>query len=399
MKIRIYKGLANGEITVPPSKSMAHRLLICAALSEEESVIKNLPSCDDVVATCECLRALGASITQIGDEYRIRGINVKKRDTGASIYANESGSTLRFLIPILLLLGAKYNVFAESALLKRPLTVYENLFGKSIKKEHGYVSVFGALKSGEYHIPANISSQFISGMLFALPLCEGDSRIILDTKIESRSYINLTLSALSDFGVKAYFEDERTIFIKGSQKYQGRRISVEGDYSAGAFIEALNLFSGKVRALGLREDSLQGDRVYREVFNALKKGKTTIDISDCPDNAPIFFALAAAFNGAEFLGTCRLKIKESDRAEAMKKELSKLGARLEILDDSVIVHKTELHAPSETIDSHNDHRIAMAMAVLLTKFGGEISECEVVKKSYPDFWQDLSSLGIKVEYL
>lgn len=397
MKVKIYKSEARGAVTLPPSKSIAHRMIICALLSYGESIIKNVPECDDVIATLDCVRRLGATVEKQGDTYKITGIKREKAHTGCDLYVGESGSTLRFLIPILLFLGGKYRLFCKGRLFERPLGVYEELFFGSISKKDGYIEVDGTLTGGEYALVASVSSQFISGLLFALPLCARDSKITLNGKIESRSYIDLTLCALSDFGVKAEFTSENEIFIKGNQSYASQALSVEGDYSAGIFIEALNFLYGGVLALGLREDSLQGDRVYREIFEKLRKKNCEIDLSDCPDNAPMLFALSALTGGARFTGTSRLKIKESDRASAMKQELLKLGAVVKIEENAVTVKKSELYAPSEPIDSHNDHRIAMAMAVVLTRFGGEILGAEAVKKSYPGFFEDLRALGVRLE--
>ena len=394
MKIRIEKGLARGSVTVPPSKSVAHRLLICSALASGESVISNVPTCEDVEATVDALRALGARIERSGRTYRVLGINARDRRIGADIYCRESGSTLRFIIPILMLSSIEDRLTGAEGLMRRPLDVYEELFSDSVTKDGGAVRVGGELVGGEYRVPGDVSSQFISGLLFALPLARGDSTLIISEPIESRPYIELTLGALNAFGIEAIWESSNTLKIKGNQEYRSTVTTVEGDFSAAAFIEALNLFSGEVCALGLSDDSRQGDKVYREYFRSLCEGYAELDVSDCPDNAPILFAIAAAMHGATFTGTRRLKIKESDRAASMKCELERLGARVEIYENSVVVGKCELHAPSSTVNSHNDHRIAMAMAVLLTRFGGEIEGAEAVAKSYPEFWEHLKELNI-----
>ena len=397
MNIRIHKGVARGAIDIPKSKSIAHRLLILAGLAEGKSYISKVPVCDDVDATLKSLSALGAKVKRVGEDVEICGISTKKRDTGVCLWANESGSTLRFLIPIVLLLGGGGEIVCKSALLKRPLTVFDEIFPSCITKKEGSVFVNGALTGGEYRVRGDVSSQFISGLLFALPLCENDSRIVITTPLESRSYINLTIDALSKFGARAIWENENTIFIPKNQVYKPITCEVEGDYSAGAFIEAFNYLGGEVLAGGLSDTSLQGDRVYRDYFEKLKDKNAELDISDCPDNAPMLFALSAYLNGGVFLGTRRLKIKESDRALAMQSELSKLGADITINENSVIIKKVDLHPPISPIDTHNDHRIAMAMGVLLTKFGGDMYNCEVVKKSYPQFWLDITKLGIVIE--
>jgi 3-phosphoshikimate 1-carboxyvinyltransferase len=395
MRAEIFKSEAFGKVKIPPSKSIAHRYLFAAALASGESFIEYLPECDDVLATLDCIKRLGAGVTKCQGGYKISGIDLK-RHTGCDLYIEESGSTLRFLIPILLYLGGKYRIFAGKRLLSRPLTAYTELFSDFITVCDGYIDVSGSLSPGVYEIRKNCSSQFISGLLFALPLLMDESEIILPSPLESGSYIALTLDALKRFGVLAEMHENR-ITVKKNQKYLPTRVCVEGDFSAGIFIEALALLGSNVTALGLSEKSLQGDRAYRELFSRIKSGFCEIDISDCPDNAPMLFALAAYFHGARFINTRRLQMKESDRAAAMRCELAKLGARVYVYENEVLVEKGELHAPNAPISSHNDHRIVMAMAVLLTRFGGEILGCEAVKKSYPDFFCDLSSLGIKIE--
>jgi 3-phosphoshikimate 1-carboxyvinyltransferase len=400
MNAKIEISRARGAITVPPSKSVAHRLLISAALSYGETTeIFNLPDCDDVVATIGALTELGASFERREGSLVVHGADMKKALVKNEVFCNESGSTLRFLIPIALLSGNSVTFTGAGKLMERPHKIYAD-----IAKEKGYyysqcdgkITVKGPLVAGEYTLPGNVSSQFITGLLFALSTLSEDSKIIIKESIESRSYIDLTLSAMAQFGVSASWLDERTLYVKGAQRYRADKITVEGDYSASAFVEALNLFGGEVIALGLSVSSLQGDRVYRDIFPKLSDGFTTVDITNCPDLAPILFAVAAAKHGAEFVGTKRLKIKESDRAEAMANELSKLGASLEVYENRVVVSKASLHKPSTTLSGYNDHRIVMALSVLLTTLGGEIGDAEAVSKSYPDFFDHLLKLGIKV---
>ena len=228
-------------------------------------------------------------------------------------------------------------------------------------------------------------------------LAESDSVIKIAPPIESRSYINLTVNALSAFGVICEWTDEYTISIKGNQKYTPTEVSVEGDYSGSAFTEALNLFGGEVEVLGLASDTLQGDSVYRRYYAMLDDGMPTIHIGDCPDLGPILFAVAAAKCGGVFSGTKRLKIKESDRASAMAQELQKFGAKVSVYEDSVVVYPADFHAPTEELSSHKDHRIVMALSILLTLTGGVIDGAEAVSKSYPEFFSDLKSLGIEVD--
>ncbi|MBQ8289917.1 MAG: 3-phosphoshikimate 1-carboxyvinyltransferase [Clostridia bacterium] len=399
MRVKIEPRRATGRIVAPTSKSIAHRMLICASLCEGESHISGITECADVIATRECLRALGVKIDiDSHGVYTVRGINIRGAFPRESLFANESGSTLRFLIPICAMAAAPVTLTGSEKLLSRPLSVYEKLFsdeGLSFVRADGGITVGGGFHSGEYTVRGDISSQFITGLLFALSLCEGRSIIHLIPPVESRSYIDLTLDAMQLFGIHARFLDQFTIGIE-SGRYQPREVTVEGDYSASAFLEALNLLGGEVEVLGMNENTKQGDSVYRKIFPKINAGFVTEDISDCPDLAPILFALSAARHGGRFLGTDRLKIKESDRAEAMRSELLKLGAELTVGDNEVTVAGSALHAPTSPICSHNDHRIVMAMATLLTQVGGEIEGAEAVAKSYPDYFSHLRALGIKV---
>ncbi len=399
MRVKIEKGVARGKVYAPTSKSIAHRLLISAALCDGVSHISGITECADVIATRECLKALGAEIdVGAGGLYTVRGIDIRKSRPRSSLFANESGSTLRFLIPLCSLAASPVTLTGSEKLLSRPLGVYEEIFkdnGLLFSRGEGKITVGGGFHSGEYTVRGDVSSQFITGLLFALSLCEGKSVIHLTPPVESRSYIDLTLEAMSAFGIHARFLDQFTIGIE-SGRYRACDFSVEGDYSASAFLEALNLFGGDVEVLLLNENTKQGDSAYRTYFPLLKAGCATVDISDCPDLAPILFAVAAANHGGTFLGTARLKIKESDRAEAMRAELEKLGITVEVYENKVIVRRAELHSPSVPICSHNDHRIVMAMATLLTLVGGEIEGAEAVAKSYPDYFSHLASLGIKV---
>ena len=399
MKVTIEKGIARGEVTAPPSKSAAHRLLISAALSSGKSVVRGVSDCEDVRATVRCLRALGAEFEINGCDYTVHGISTSRIGDAPIFDCGESGSTLRFILPIASIYAKNATFIGAGRLMQRPMSVYEEIFRERelyYNSDGEKIALSGALSAGEYRVAGNVSSQFISGLIFALPLLSGDSYIKITPPIESASYINLTLDAVRQFGISAYFVDECRIKIPGSQVYRPTEVTVEGDYSGAAFIEALNLFSGSVKVLGLNPESLQGDKIYAEHFKLLKEGAPTINIENCPDSGPIYFAVAAALNGATFTGTKRLKIKESDRAAVMAEELSKFGVKTEVYEDSVIVHKTALKTPSETLFSHNDHRIVMALSVLLTLVGGEICGAEAIKKSYPDFFDALIKLGIGV---
>lgn len=396
MTVKIKKSTASGRIAAPPSKSMAHRYLICGALSGE-SLIKGLAFSEDINATLGCLKALGAKIEIKDNTVLIGGIDFNKEIT-EPLYCSESGSTLRFLIPICLLFDREITLMGTERLFSRSLSVYEeicNAQGISFLKGKDFVTIKGRLKSGKYSVRGDISSQFISGLMLALSLLEEDSVIELCGDVESGSYLNLTIKALADFGVRISKTDEKTIYIKGSQDYKNREITVEGDYSNSAFLEAFNLFGGNVFIEGLSESSAQGDRVYKEIFKNILREYTSVDISDCPDLAPVLMAVAAAKHGGEFLGTRRLKIKESDRGEAMRAELRKFGIEVLCEQNKITVKKSELKSPTVQLFGHNDHRIVMALAVLLSITGGKIKGAEAVAKSYPDFWDNIRALGIE----
>lgn len=398
MTVNIKKGTAKGRIKAPPSKSMAHRYLICAALSSG-SEVKGIAFSKDIEATLSCLEALGAKVNIEADTVSIGGISIENGIKANKLYCLESGSTLRFLIPLCLLFDEEITLFGSERLFERSLSVYEQIClsqGIYFKKEKNSVTVKGKLKAGKYTVRGDVSSQFISGLMFALSQLEEDSVIEITENIESGSYLNLTIKALGDFGIRISRTDERTIYIKGSQKAKKRKFTVEGDYSNAAFLDAFNLLGGNVAVTGLKAESAQGDRVYKELFPELLKGSPKIDVTDCPDLAPILMAIAAAKNGAVFTGTRRLKIKESDRGEAMKIELSKLGAKVKIEENKITV-KGGIEKPKAAIFGHNDHRIVMAMAVLLTLTGGKIIGAEAVSKSYPDFFEKLALLGIETE--
>ena len=399
MNVFIRPGAAHGTVAAPPSKSMAHRLLICAALSEGESLVRGVDRSEDILATADCLTSLGASLAWEGSSVRVRGCDPRKAGP-AVLRCLESGSTLRFMIPLCLLSGSPMRLEGCETLLSRPLSVYEDLGrerGFILRREDGGLRVKGRLVPGEYAVPGSVSSQFVTGLLFALPLLSGNSRIRLIPPVESRSYLSLTLQALRDAGVPVSWEDEYTLSVPGKAVYCPQDTEVEGDYSNAAFFEALNCAGGAVTVTGLRGDSLQGDRVYRDFFPRLAAGPAELDLSDCPDLAPVLFAVAVLCHGAVFTGTRRLRFKESDRGGAMAQEMAKFGVQLDPEENRIAVPAATLHAPAEPLDSHNDHRIAMALSLLCTRTGGEIRGAEAVRKSFPDYWRRLRSLGIDVE--
>ena len=400
MNVTIRPGRAVGTVSAPPSKSMAHRLLICAGLSEGVSHIRGVDFNEDILATIDCLRAMGAVCSVAGDTVTVEGIDLRSTVPSGILNCRESGSTLRFFIPLALLCGREVEFTGTRKLLSRPLGIYEELCAKQgdtfLRAEDG-LRVKGSLTGGTYELPGNISSQFITGLLFTLPLAPQDSRILITTALESRSYIDLTLQALRAFGVHAYWQDGSTILIPGNQRYVPVDMEVEGDYSGAAFFAALNALGADIQITGLSSDSLQGDKAYEGYFPALCAGRPVIDISDQPDLGPILFAVAAAKNGGRFTGTRRLRIKESDRAAAMARELAAFGTEVLVEENAVTVTPSGFHRPERVLCGHNDHRIVMSLAVLLTLTGGEIEGAQAVRKSFPGFFDKLQSLGIEVE--
>ncbi len=397
----IKKGIACGSVVVPPSKSFAHRLIICAALAKGVSIIKGVEPSNDIDATLDCIRALGADVKFEGKNIRINGLGskimTKKREL-PSFCCRESGSTLRFMLPVALLCGGA-RIFGTERLIERGVGVYEQIFASqnvnfTFKKEE--ILLNGNIEGGVYKIPGDVSSQFISGMLFALPLLDKDSVIEVLPPFESRSYVDITVDILSRFGICIERDGENIFRIRKNQSYFPAEIEVEGDWSQAAFFYGLNLLGGKVDVLGLNNNSLQGDRVCVEIFERMKHGNVEADLSNCPDLAPILFAIAALKGGGKFTGTRRLAIKESNRAKVMAQELAKFGADVRVYENFVEIKAKEMHAPQIALNGHNDHRIVMALSVLATAFGGRIEGAEAINKSYPKFFDDMKRLGLEI---
>ncbi len=400
MNITVSPSRAAGTVAAPPSKSMAHRLLIAAALAKGTSQLCGVSVCEDVLATVDCLNAMGISCQRTGDRVTVSGNGIAPRPVGDLILpCRESGSTMRFLLPVALLCDRPVKLVGAPSLLARPMSVYETLCRENglyfVQTAEG-ITVKGPLQAGDYTLPGNISSQFISGMLFALTQCQGKSTLHILPPIESRSYILLTLRALALFGADVKWLDDCTLAINGDARMHGFDATVEGDYSNAAFLEAFNLFGGNVTVTGLDPASLQGDRVYRQCFEALQTENAVLSLEDCPDLAPILFAVAAAGKGGRFTDTRRLRIKESDRAAVMAEELCKLGATVRVLENEVEVIPTAFHAPTEPLCGHNDHRIVMSLTVLLSLVGGTLTGAEAVRKSFPDFFDRIRTVGISV---
>lgn len=399
MKVEIRPSALIGRVEAPPSKSMAHRLLICAGLAKGNSRIQGISDSEDMLATLDLLYGLGASFQKDGNRVQLCGIDPQNAKQHTALSCRECGSTLRFFLPICLLSSEKMTLCGSERLFARSLGVYENLCrerGLYWKQEKASVTVQGPLCGGEFIVAGNVSSQFISGLLFALPLCKEDSVIRILPPLESRPYIDMTIEALARFGVVAEWVDELTISVQGNQAYCARELSVEGDYSNAAFFEALRVLGHDITVENLDPASLQGDKIYLQYFSELERGTPTLSIRHCPDLGPILIALAATQNGALLTDTERLRIKESDRGTAMAEELAKLGVQVEVRENEIFIPKATLSQPKEELCGHNDHRIVMALAVLLTKIGGVINGAQAVKKSLPEFFTMLKALGSEV---
>lgn len=400
MNVTFKPSTANGTVTVPPSKSMAHRLLLSAGLSNGKSVIHNVALSDDIKATISCLEAAGAKCEINGETVFVDGVDASRLSFNGILNCGESGSTLRFFIPLALLTGQRCEFTGTQKLLSRPQVVYENICQRrGLKFKHGtdYIITNGKLFPDEYRLQGNVSSQFVSGLMFALPLLDGDSIISIIPPVESRPYIDMTKKALSLFGVYTNWVDEFTITVPGNQKYLPGETIVEGDYSNAAFLAAFNEIGGHVNLMGLDATSLQGDKVFIDDYRKLNEEKPHIDISDCPDLGPVLFAVAALKHGGVFTGTDRLRFKESDRISAMKEELIKFGIILDDRDNEVEIMNGRVHAPYSEVLSHNDHRIAMALSVILSKTGGTLVGAQCVSKSMPNFFDKIKYLGIEME--
>lgn len=399
MKVTVFKSKAHKEITVPASKSYCHRILLAAFMCFDKVEINNLYFNEDIKATAKCLENLGANFQVFKNKVALSSKSENIKD-GAVLDCNESGSTLRFLIPIAFLTGKKLVFTGSERLFSRPLGIYETISeqdGIYFKKEKNRLVVFGKIKGGEYKIPGDISSQFITGLLYVLPLLKTDSKIIFTTQIESKSYIDITIDVLKTFGINIEFK-ENSIYIKGNQKYipLKKEYFVPADQSSAAFFGGFNAVGNEFIIKNPEENSLQGDRVWQDYFEKLAKGSPVLSVKNCPDLAPVLTAVAAALHGAVLTDTKRLKLKESDRAEAMKEELLKFGIKIENKENEIIIPHSKLSKPNSELCGHNDHRIVMALTILLSLTGGTIEGAQAVNKSFPDFFDIIESAGIKL---
>lgn len=397
-----------GSVTVPPSKSLAHRAIICASLAEGRSKIRNIQYSEDILATIAGMRAFGAVIQTEEDTVIIDGISDYSSGEGRTINCNESGSTLRFLIPLATLFEGKTRFTGQGKLGTRPLDTYEEIFSKQglhyrpSNTDELDLTVEGSLRPGIYDVRGDVSSQFITGLLFTLPLLEAESEIRMTTPLESEGYVDLTLSMLKTFGINIDFDKEKQVFrVEGNQVYRAQNTTVEGDYSQAAFFLSANALDNSVEVNGMNPASLQGDREIIAILEQLNDGASderTIDGSQCPDIIPVAALVAALSDGrTTFTNLERLRIKESDRLEAVQKELARLGADIEIDGDALLIKGTAILKGNATVWSHKDHRIAMMLAVASTVCEKPIiiRDTECVAKSYPDFWDVFKQLGGK----
>ncbi len=417
MKIKITPSAIEGQVVAPPSKSYTHRALVCSALANGESKIISPLNSDDTEATMDLLEKLGVKIRVKEDFWNVNGgqLHQPKGD----LFCRESGTTMRFMTTICSLVNGTCRLTGGSSLSKRPMKpLIDGLkqLGVECSSERGFppIIVKGGLIGGRTKIPGNISSQFISALLLVAPLAKDDTEIILTTPLESKPYVLMTTDAQRQFGVEiGASEDLRKFWIK-KQAYKPMIYKVEGDWSSAALLLSSGVLAGEIEAQNLNAKSLQADR---EILNVLKKmGAEAIskngsiklkkselealefDVTNCPDLFPILTVLCAVAEGkSKLTGIKRLKIKESDRIAAMKEGLVRMNVDVSEEENSIIIKTSK--PKGAIIDPKNDHRIAMAFAVLSLVAEGEtlIQDAECVSKSFPNFWDVMKHLGMNFE--
>lgn len=395
MNVKIKPSLLSGGIVVPPSKSISHRVLICAALAKGKSEIKGLLDCEDTNATIEILRSFGAKININGNDATVFGIERANKSVNAD--CRESGSTLRFLIPVAAALGIDASFSGKGKLPDRPITPYFTELTKNgiiFETEKMPYKISGKLTSGEYVLAGNISSQFITGLLFALPLLKGNSRIVLTSPLQSKPYVDITLDCLNRFGIEIE-EEKDGYFVRGGQSYSPYDTKIEADMSQAAFFITANALGSDIEIVGLNPKSLQGDRAILDIVRESNGAAFNVDASQIPDLVPILAVLATFSKGTSHITNCgRLRIKECDRLAAISAELNKLGAKIKENPDSLIIEGVDTIHGGEC-ETYNDHRIPMALAIASTRSTEPITlkNAECVSKSYPNFFEDFRSIG------
>ena len=410
-----------GTVSAPPSKSMAHRAVLCSALAKGTSHIENLEFSKDISATLAAAGQLCARVESGPADVLVEGLG-HFRPVFGPVDCCESGSTLRFLIPLASLTGQSITFVGRGRLMERPQSVYKSLYREQnlhFEQANGQLTVAGSLRSGEYTLAGNVSSQFISGLLFALPLLAGDSTLHLIPPVESRSYIEMTRAAQAAFGVTSHWLDDTTLCIPGGQQYHPCDYIVEGDYSQAAFLAVLGAVKGGITLTGLAAGTLQGDAAILDilrrcgatftrteaglVFEQAPLHGVDIDLADCPDLGPVLMVLGLLCEGTTVIRNAeRLRIKESDRIAAMEAELRACGGVLSSEGGTITVQgcKPRLHAPEAPLSGHNDHRVVMSLTVLAlaADIPLAINEAEAVQKSWPHFFDALKPLGVEVHY-
>lgn len=412
-----------GEVVIPPSKSLVHRAIISASLAQGRSTISNIQLSDDIKATIEGMRAFGAEIQYQDHQAIIKGIEDFDVYKERVIDCNESGSTLRFLMPLATLFKGPTTFVGRGKLGTRPLDTYQEIFEDQgiVYRPSGTIQletvVEGHLKPGDYSMPGDVSSQFITGMLFTLPLMDGNSTLTISSELESIGYVDLTLTMLKRFGITIDHNNYRTFKILGNQKFQAKKHSVEGDFSQAAFFLSAGALGSDVVVEGLNTLSQQGDRGIVDILESLGaqveiressikaverdlQANVEVDGSQVPDIIPISALVACLSQGKTiFKHLNRLRIKESDRLEATAQELSKLGAKIKAIGDELHVEGVDQLQGGVEVWSHKDHRIAMMLAIASTRCKEPITviDSECVAKSYPNFWEDFEMLGGQVQ--
>jgi len=404
-----------GAVNIQPSKSVTHRAVICASLARGNSELNHFMMSKDIEATLGCVDTLWIANYALKPDACVIEGNAQAGLYNCTLDCKESGSTLRFFIPLALVLCGKVNFTGSERLFERPLAPLKALFeSKGVKweQEGNRLTLEGRLKGGDYEIEGNVSSQYISGLLFALPLLSQDSVIRLKTPLESAGYVELTRQMQENFGVISEWKDG-ALLIRGGQKYYHSNIVIEGDYSHAAFYAVAGALGGDIVLYGLEPDSLQGDRAILDILSRMGANVETseygirvtggelcgidIDAKDIPDLVPVLSVAACGACGiTRIYNASRLRLKESDRLSAMCRELQKLGAKIEQTEDGLIINgNAKLHGGS--VDAHNDHRIAMSLAVASAVASADIElfGAESVAKSAPDFWSEFEQLGGK----
>jgi len=427
--LRIKSKPLDGTIMAQPSKSMAHRAIICASMAAGTSKIDNVVLSDDISATIGAVSQLGAEI-KIEDSLKYIGRKLITIDSNGKISSKEkvidcreSGSTARFMMPITRLDDSSSTFTGCGRLTERPFDIYKNLFaekGITYKDNEGKMPIIlsGRLTPGIYNLSGAVSSQFVSGLLFALPLLEGDSEINITGDLQSLPYIKMTMEVLKEFGINIKHEaDYRKIIMPGNQQYKALPLYVvEGDWSQAAFFCAMGVISGRITITGLNIDSCQGDKVIMDIlqemgaipeigdegikFSRTKLSGIRVDVSQCPDLVPAVSVAASVAEGTtSIVNAARLRIKESDRLMTTCRELNNLGADIIEKADGLIINGKRGLTGGKAFGS-GDHRIVMAIAAAsaICRQDVEIEGYEAIKKSYPEFWNDFISLGGEVEY-